>query len=216
VNYYVINYRNSYNRRGAGNPADNTILRSPVPTSIRVCPLCHLRHSERLYVMQVETVPNTSSGGPDTTWYVVTLLSSSIDGPWTVAAGSPIHTGGYACPENYNASGTLYTYYCYYNDQPGQFHTPRQSVSTGLQQYSKPKTSLWTDVHDTTDTAPTWYLTHARTGRAHRLRAYMDLDNSTGEVGSKDPMLQSSYSGTNYILDAQVYGERCERRSDRH
>jgi hypothetical protein len=208
VNYYVINYRTATTVAGLETAADNTILRSPGTNNPFVyAPYVTYDTASGLYVMQVETVPNTSSGGPDTTWYVVTLLSSSIDGPWTVAAGSPIHTGGYACPENYNASGTLYTYYCYYNGSAWSISYTTASVSTGLQQYSKPKTSLWTDVHDTTDTAPTWYLTPCTDWKGASATCLYGFGQFTGEVGSKDPMLQSSYSGTNYILDAQVYGE---------
>jgi hypothetical protein len=115
-----------------------------------------------LYVLQFEAGPNTpvSSGsqawGPY--WGVTTLLSRNPTSGWYLAAGNPYHTGGYACPTSINDNGTLYTYYCIFTGTDWEIDYSTASIASGLQQYEKPKSSLWTDVHDPTDQPPLWYL----------------------------------------------------------
>jgi len=134
VNYYVINYRTATTVAGLETAADNTILRSPGTNNPFVyAPYVTYDTASGLYVMQVETVPNTSSGGPDTTWYVVTLLSSSIDGPWTVAAGRVQFTpGDMLVLRTTTPAGRFIPITATTTDQPGQFHTPRQAFRPGF------------------------------------------------------------------------------------
>ena len=160
-----------------------------------------------LYVLQFEAGPNTptSDSSDDTTWDVTTLLSSSPTSGWYLAAGSPYHSGGNACPTSINANGTLYTYYCTYTGSAWTIDYTTATVSAGLQQYRKPKTSLWTDVHDTADQAPVWYLKACTDWKGNSSTCLMGFGRYSG-LYHKDSMLESSYSGTNYILDGQVYG----------
>jgi hypothetical protein len=136
---------------------------------------------------------------------VTTLLSSNPSSGWYLAAGNPYHGGGNACPTSINANGTLYTYYCTYTGSAWTIDYTTATVSAGLQQYGKPKTSLWTDVHDTADQAPVWYLKPCTDWKGNSSTCLMGFGRYSG-LYHKDSMLESSYSGTNYILDGQVYG----------
>ncbi|MGA2237292.1 MAG: DUF2341 domain-containing protein, partial [Terriglobales bacterium] len=162
-----------------------------------------------LYVLQFEAGPNTpiSNGSVpySSYWDVTTLLSSSPTSGWYLAAGNPYHSGGNACPTSFNASGTLYTYYCTWTGSAWAIDYTTATVSSGLQQYGKPKTSLWTDVHDTADQAPVWYLEACTDWKGNSSTCLMGFARYSGVTG-RDSMLESSYSGTNYILDGQVYG----------
>ena len=157
-----------------------------------------------LYVLQIEAQPNVPSAG-DTNWDVTTLLSTSPTSGFYLAAGNPYHSGGTACPENYTFSGTIYTYYCHYTGSSWVIQYTTASVSAGLQKYGKPKTSLWTDVHDTADQAPVWYLQPCTDWKGSSSNCLVGFGRYTGANGIS-PMLQSSYSGANYSLNGQIYG----------
>jgi len=206
--YNEINYRSASSVPGLETASDNALFGvQNSANSLRqlYAPSVGYDSASGQYVMQVEDLPNNASQGSDGYWYVATLTSPTIAGPWTVAAGSPQHSGGYGCPERYNFNGTLYTYYCYNDGNSWTIQYTTASVSAGLAKYPKPKSSLWTDVHDTTDTAPSWYLTPCTDWKGASATCLYGFGSLTG-VNFVSPTLQSSYSGTNYILDAQVYG----------
>ena len=104
-----------------------------------------------LYVLQFEAgpnIPNSSGSQPyGPYWDVTTLLSTSPTSGWHLAAGNPSQSGS-ACPTSINAGGTLYTYYCTWTGSSWAIDYTTASVASGLKQYGKPKTALWTDVHD--------------------------------------------------------------------
>ena len=205
--YNVINYRSASTVAGLETAVDNTIINvksSGDSSSQLYAPFVGYDSASGLYVMQVEDLPNNDSESSDSYWYVATLTSPTIAGPWTAAAGSPQHAGGYGCPERYNFGGTLYTYYCHYNGTAWTIQYTTANVSSGLKQYPKPQTSLWTEVHDPTDTAPSWYLTPCTDWKGSSATCLYGFGSLTG-ANYVSPTLQSSYSGTNYILDAQVY-----------
>jgi hypothetical protein len=160
-----------------------------------------------LYVLQFEAGPNlpTSNVSDDSAWDMTTLLSSNPTSGWYLAAGNPYHGGGNACPTSFNAGGTLYTYYCTWTGSSWAIDYTTATVSAGLQHYGKPKTSLWTDVHDTADQAPVWYLRPCTDWKGNSSTCLMGFGRYSG-LYHMDSMLESSYSGTNYILDGQVYG----------
>jgi len=162
-----------------------------------------------LYVLQFEAGPNTPvstesmAWGPY--WDVTTLLSSNPISGWYLAAGNPYHSGGYACPSSFNDGGTLYTYYCIFTGSEWDIAYTTAQVSSGLQKYGKPKTSLWTDVHDPADLAPLWYLNACTDWKGNSSTCLTGFGRYSG-VTRVNPTLQSSYSGTDYILDGYVYG----------
>jgi len=162
-----------------------------------------------LYILQFEAGPNTpdSSGsqayGPY--WDVTTLLSRNPTSGWYLAAGNPYHTGGYACPTSFNDSGTLYTYYCIFTGTDWEIYYSTANIASGLQKYAKPKSSLWTDVHDPTDLPPLWYLNACTDWRGNSSTCLTGFGRYSGMTGIS-PMLASSYSGANYIFDGYVYG----------
>jgi hypothetical protein len=160
-----------------------------------------------LYVLQFEAGPDlpTSNVSDDTTWGVTTVLSSNPTSGWYLAAGNPYHGGGNACPMSFNANGTLYTYYCTFTGSAWTIDYTTATVSAGLQRYGKPKSSLWTDVHDTADQAPVWYLKQCTDRKGNSSTCLMGFGRYSA-LYHMDPMLELSYSGTNFVLDGQVYG----------
>jgi len=162
-----------------------------------------------LYVLQFEAGPNTPvstesmAWGPY--WDVTTLLSTNPISGWYLAGGNPYHSGGYACPSSFNDNGTLYTYYCIFDGSEWNIAYTTARVSSGLQNFAKPKTSLWKDVHDPADLAPLWYLSACTDWKGNSSTCLTGFGRYSG-VTRVNPMLQSSYSGTDYILDGYVYG----------
>jgi hypothetical protein len=206
--YNVVNYRKATTVAGLEAAADNTLVsasHSYASAQELYAPFVSYDSGSGLYVMQVEDEPNITNNGSDSQWYVVTLTSPAIGGPWKVAAGSPQHSGGYGCPERFNFGGTMYTYYCYNNGTAWTIRYTAATVLSGFQQFPKPKTALWTDVHDATDIAPSWYLTPCTDWKGASATCLYGFGSLTG-ANFVNPMLQSSYSSTDYILDAQVYG----------
>ena len=59
-------------------------------------------------------------------------------------------------------------------------------------------------MHDPTDTAPSWYLSPCTDWKGASATCLYGFGSLTG-ANFVSPTLQSSYSGTDYILDAQVY-----------
>ena len=140
--YNVINYRSASTVAGLETAADKTIISVKNSANSRTqlyAPFVGFDNASGLYVMQVEDLPNNDSESGDSYWYVATLTSPTIAGPWTVAAGSPQHTRGYACPERYTFGGTLYTYYCHNAGTVWTIQYTTANVSSGLKQYPKPK-----------------------------------------------------------------------------
>lgn len=162
-----------------------------------------------LYVLQFEAGPNlpdstgTMAWGPY--WDVTTLLSRNPTTGWYLAAGNPYHTGGYACPSSYNDGGTLYTYYCIFTGANWEIDYTTASIGAGLQKFGKPKTSLWTDLHDGADQAPLWYLNSCTDWKGSASTCLTGFGRYSG-VNRINPMLESSFSGANYILDGYVLG----------
>jgi len=162
-----------------------------------------------LYILQFEAGPNlpdssgTTAWGPF--WDVTTLLSRNPTSGWYLAAGNPYHSGGYACPSSYNDGGTLYTFYCIFTGTDWEIDYTTASLAAGLQKYGKPKSSLWTDVHDPADQAPVWYLNACTDWKGNASTCLTGFGRYSG-VNRTSPMLESSFSGANYILDGYVFG----------
>jgi len=156
------------------------------------------------YVLRFESQPALSGAQDiDTNWDVTTLVSSSATSGFSKAGGNPYHSGGYACPSYFLAGSTLYSYYCYYTGSAWEIAYTTATPSSGLQAYSRPQTSLWTAVNDVSDAqAPAWNIvpcTDWKGASGHCLKGF-------GRFSGYDnvSMLQSSYSGTNYIVNARI------------
>ncbi len=159
------------------------------------------------YLLMFESQPPLPNQG-DTNWDVIVLRSSSPTSGFSLAPGNSYHPGGYACPENYVAGTTLYTYYCYNTGSTWQIRYTTASIAAGRQVYSKPKGSLWTRVEPSANTqAPNWYLTPCtdwKGAAGQCLKGFGRFGQAyNGQVTPS--YLASAYSGTNYIMEARLY-----------
>jgi hypothetical protein len=160
--------------------------------------------SSGLYLLRFESQPALAGASNlNTNWDVTTLVSSSPTSGFVKAGGNPYHSGGYACPSNFLAGSTLYNYYCYYTGSAWQITYTTSTPSSGLQALSKPRSSLWTAVNDASDAqAPAWNIvpcTDWKGASGNCLKGY-------GRFSGYDNvnMLESSYSGTNYIVNGRI------------
>ena len=159
------------------------------------------------YLLMFESQPPLSGMG-DTNWDVVVLRSSSPTSGFSLAPGNSYHPGGYACPENYVAGTTLYTYYCYNTGSTWQIRYTTASVTAGRQAFSKPKGSLWTHVEPSANTqSPSWFLTPCTNWAgvsSQCLKGFGRFGQAyNGQITPS--YLASSYSGTNYVMEARLY-----------
>ena len=159
------------------------------------------------YLLMFESQPPLPGQG-DTNWDVIVLRSSSPTSGFSLAPGNSYHPGGYACPENYVAGATLYTYYCYNTGSAWQIRYTTSSIAAGRQVYSKPKGSLWTRVEPAANTQPpNWFLTPCtdwKGAAGQCLKGFGRYGQAfNGQVTPS--YLASAYSGTNYIMEARLY-----------
>lgn len=187
---------------------NNLVLANISPPPATYAPQITYDSSSSKYILAVETLPEQTTTGitGDTHWQVNYMSASSITGPYTMLAGDPYHTGGYACPDFFVVSGTLYTYYCYNNGTSWLMRYTTATVANGFQQFSKPNSALWTDVHDSSDQVfPAWYITSCTDWKGATAKCLYGNGRYSG-INNKQPMLQSSYVCTDCVLDGQVFG----------
>jgi hypothetical protein len=154
------------------------------------------------YVLRFESQPALTGMG-NTNWDITTLVSSSPTSGFTKAGGNPYHSGGYACPSNFLAGSTLYNYYCYYTGSAWEIVYTTSTPSSGLQAYSKPRSSLWTAVNDASDAqAPAWNILPCTDWKGASGNCLKGFGRFSGYNNVN--MLQSSYSGTDYIVNARI------------
>jgi hypothetical protein len=159
------------------------------------------------YLLMFESMP-PDGGGDDTTWDVVVLQSSSPTSGFSLAAGNSYHPGGYACPENYVAGTTLYTYYCYNNGSSWVIRYTTAPIAAGRQVYGRPKSTLWTQVEPSGNAQkPNWFLIPCTDWKGASGQCLKGFGRFGQDYNGQDApsYLASAYSGTNYIMEARLY-----------
>ncbi|MGA2222947.1 MAG: hypothetical protein ABSH41_00715, partial [Syntrophobacteraceae bacterium] len=158
------------------------------------------------YVLRFESqpaLPGADDSDTDTMWDVTTLTSSSATSGFTKAGGNPYHSGGYACPSYFLAGSTLYSYYCYYTGSAWEIAYTTATPSSGLAQYSKPRSSLWTAVNDASDVqAPAWNIVRCTAWNGASGHCLYGFGRYSGYNNLN--MLESNYTSTNYIVGARI------------
>jgi hypothetical protein len=158
------------------------------------------------YVLRFESqpaLPGAEDSNIDTLWDVTTLTSSSPTSGFSKAGGNPYHSGGYACPSNFLAGSTLYSYYCYYTGSAWQITYTTATPSSGLAPYSKPQSSLWTAVNDASDVqAPAWNIVPCTAWNGTSGHCLYGFGRYSGYNNLN--MLESNYASTNYIVGARI------------
>ena len=156
------------------------------------------------YILRFESQPALSgASSTDTNWDITTLISSSPTSGFSKAGGNPYHSGGWACPSYFLAGSTLYNFYCHYTGSAWQIAYTTATPSSGLQPYPKPKSSLWTAVNDASDAqVPTWNIVSCTDWKGASGNCLMGFGRFSGY--NNVSMLESSYSGTNYIVNARL------------
>jgi hypothetical protein len=158
------------------------------------------------YVLRFESQPALSGADDsniDTIWDVTTLTSSSPTSGFTKAGGNPYHSGGYACPSNFLAGSTLYSYYCHYTGSAWQITYTTATPSSGLAPYSKPQSSLWTAVNDASDNQPpAWNIVPCTAWNGASGHCLYGFGRYSGY--NIVNMLESNYTGSKYIVGARV------------
>jgi hypothetical protein len=207
-NPYVINVREAATVTDLSSAADMTIWNNYpfVGNASYVHPIYapHITYDSvtSLYALQFESSPSLANIS-DASWDVTTLLSSSPTSGFYLAAGNPMHSNGYGCPENYLIGSTLYSYYCHYTGSEWQMAYTTSNPSSGLATWANPLSSKWTANPASPSQAPNWYLEACTDWKGAPAKCLYGF-NRYAVMPAAPSFLASSYSGTDYILNARV------------
>jgi hypothetical protein len=205
-----INVRSAATVAGLTSAADVTVFtpgNSLYDTASIYAPNVIYDSATSTYLLEFEDLMGTNNTVCSglSCWNIVLMTSSNPTSGFSQAPGNPQQTNGMACPNSFNASGTLYTFYCHWNGSAFVIPYTTATIASGRKAWNAPNNTIWTVQNITGETTPpSWSLVPCTNWLGVSATCLEGFGKYSAETNGYPGFLKSSYSSTDYIVNARV------------